>query len=350
MYIPGIVQPDLDEHIVISNNMWDTMRLPAHPIFYILIQLLSGFSKNLSSQLVAALIIFSIAQWAKIMISAKIIKELFNYDVNYLLAFSLWSFQLFTNFSPFQDTFIKDQLSINFFHNGTLLVSMPFAFMLFLNAIRFFKSDKNKHLRHMIFWGLLTILSKPSFMFCFIAAFPLYVQLIRGFSSSFYKALLVSAVFIAFILMQSLYLKFLPPAYMQKITISLKPLYLFGTLQHHFWVFLNTSGLWLVGVWAFNKQFISIKENRFVIAMLLTAYFIAFMFIDEIDGVLFNNMTWQVPIVLNLMYMVIIGIFSNPTTQVNKLKYTIFVALYFGYFLHGLYYLYMAIQFRSFFI
>lgn len=349
MYIPKIVQPDLDEHIVISNTMWETMRLPAHPIFYVLIQLLSGFSKHLPAQLLAALIIFSVAQWAKIIVSAKIIKELFNYELNYLLALSLWAFQIFTNFSPFQDTFIKDQLSINYFHNGTLLVSMPFAFMVFLNAIQYFKFNEVKNLVNIVIWGLLTVLSKPSFIFCFIAAFPAYVMLVRGISFSFFRALLVSTILTVFIFSQSLYFKFFTPAYMNNIQILFEPFYLFGTLKHHFWVFINTSGLLILGFWTFNKEIRAIKEVRFGIAMLLTAYFIAFMFTDRINGILFNNMTWQVPIVLNIMYLFVIGIFSNPNVKVSPFKYLPFVCLFIAYFLYGLYYLYIAVNLRSFF-
>jgi hypothetical protein len=61
-------------------------------------------------------------------------------------------------------------------------------------------------------------------------------------------------------------------------------------------------------------------------------------------------MTWQVPIVLNILYVLLLGIFAKPDAGIAAWRRWIFVGCFLLYFAYGLYYLYMVKVFHTFFI
>jgi Zn-dependent protease with chaperone function len=123
-----------------------------------------------------------------------------------------------------------------------------------------------------------------------------------------------------------------------------------GSVKNHLIILFNTLFLAILGITLFRKQFFSNLEYRIVFAMLIVAFFIAFNFADRFNGVIYPNMTWQVPIVLNILYVLLLGIFAKPDAGIAAWRRWIFAGCFLLYFAYGLYYLYMVKVFHTFFI
>jgi len=306
-----IVQPDLDEHIVISENMFVDWHVPAHPLFYFLIQLFSFFTKNLTLEIWAAFLVFSLAQLLKIYASREVVEEIFGYKLTIFSYLVLVLCQLVISFSIFESHFIMNQMSPNYFHNGTLQLSIPFALLLFREAVRFQKSEGSYRILKILGFGLLVCLSKPSFLFCFIPLFPTYILFTRGIGRKLLGSLKILTLFSFIIIGQSLYLKLNPPNYVTSFKVLFLPFYQFGSFQSHLSMMFYGSFLILLGL-LLEPRLRKEASFQFLIAMLFFAYVISFLFVDSINGNLYSNMTWQTTVILYLLLIVACGHIFQP--------------------------------------
>lgn len=351
-----MLQPDLDDHLIFSETMFGSWRIPAHPGFFFLIQLLSGFTRNYEAEIFASFIIFSASLLGKIYFSRAIIEEVFRYKVGYVsLAFLLGS-QLIISFSVFQPGFIIHQISPNYFHNGTLLLSHPFALALLLQAYRFNQDPDNNSLMKFLGLGILISLIKPSFLFCFIPVFPLYTFINHGMSRKLLISIQTSILFTFIIIIQSFYLKNFPPAYLKSFRVAFMPFLFFGDWKNHLFMIFNGSYLAIVFAFLYSKV---LKSNFFVflILMQLVGYLISILFVDLMASnepgsveMLFPNMTWQTSISLYFFLVYIIGFIFNPSQVDAKWKRNILVFLFSANFVYSCVYLFYALVFHSFFI
>jgi hypothetical protein len=88
----------------------------------------------------------------------------------------------------------------------------------------------------------------------------------------------------------------------------------------------------------------------FVIGMLLLAYVFAFTVVDSVNGIISPNMTWQVPIVLYLLVLLMIGYACSPGFRANRWQLALFGLVLLANAIYGLYYIKVAAAVRSFFI
>jgi hypothetical protein len=344
-----VLQPDLDEHILISEGMFNEWRVPAHPLFYFFVQLFSFFTKKLSWEVNAAFVVFSLAQLAKIKFSKDLIEDVFQYKMGFWSFGALILLQVCISFSIFGTDFIIGQISPNYFHNGTLMISMPFAIKLLHEGYRFQKEGGRNGIKKMILFGLLVALSKPSFLFCFIPVFPAYILVTRGMSRELLGSLQVSTLLSFMIIGQSYYLKFNPPSYVQSFKVLVLPFHQFGTLPGHLTMFFG--GLFLIFIaLALNFELIRNRLFQWIFLMQLLGYFIAIIFVDSIDGIYFSNMTWQASAVLYLLLIISAGSIFKPSSNQNfvwrKVIFSLALLANSGY---SLYYLYLAVGLRTLF-
>ena len=330
----GVVQPDLDEHIVISENMFKDWKVPAHPMFYFFIQFFSFFSKNLTLEIFAGFLTFSIAQLAKIHVSRKILQEVCGLHLNWISFSLLLLIQLVISFSIFEEKFIVGQISPNFFHNGTMQLSIPFALLLFLEAVRFQRSDDDKYpIKRMLLFGFLGALAKPSFLFCFIPFFPAFILFTNGIGRKLLGSLQVSTLLTFVIIGQSYYLKVNPPNYVSTFKVLFLPFYHYGTFGDHLkLVFYGCFVLVPILVFEF-RIFVQEKVIQFVSGMVIFAYLISFVFVDTVNGIMFSNLSWQTTIVLYILILISMGfLFSSPKKSlIAKLAFVLFLIANVGF-------------------
>lgn len=343
----GIIQPDLDEHIVISENMFEG-RIPAHPMFYTLIQLFSFFTKIKKLEIIAGALIFSLAQWAKIIISKQLLEEMFEMRFTILPFLILLAFQLMISFSVGESHFIVNQICPNYFHNGTLACSIPFALLLFREAWRYGQKEEYSN-RFMIYFGFLMALAKPSFLFCFIPLFPAYILYQHGLGRKLLGSLQVSLLLTFVIMGQSFYLRLNPPSYINSFKVAFMPFHHYGTPLMHLKLILAGIFLCLPLLFIGGKSLIRRPDFQFILAMLVFAYGLSFNFVDIINGFMFSNMSWQSTIVLYLMLIVGFG-FAWTKKQVPMWQWGLFSIFLLANLSYSLLYLFHARGMNTLFI
>jgi hypothetical protein len=345
-----ILQPDLDEHIVISENMFKDWHVPAHPLFYFLVQLLSFFTRNLNLEIWAAFVVFSMAQVLKLRFSQLLIEEAFGYKLDLFSFLVLILIQFIISFSAFENYFIVNQISPNYFHNGTLQLSIPFAILLFREALRFEKSrEEAPTIRKMVLFGLIMGLAKPSFLFCFIPVFPAYIFYTSGIGRKLLGSLQVSTLFTFLVIGQSYYLRVNPPNYVTSFKVLFMPFYQFGSLGSHLTMILMGCLPVILGC-LLEPGILKDKRFHFLMAMLGLAYLISFLFVDMINGALFSNMTWQTTVVLYILIIMVFGKLFRPDSKMEGLKriaFSVLILIQVGY---TAFYLFHAISMHTLFI
>lgn len=344
----GIVQPDLDDHIAISNRMWTGFKIPAHPLFYTSIQILSFFSQDFKLEVFAAFLVFAAAQTLKIQMAGRLLEAISGKALNYWAYFGVFTGCWIINPTIWEPHFILNQIEPNFYHNGTLQVCLPFALWLIREIFEFVENEKPGAVRYMMYAGLLTGIGKPSLLFCVIPMLPVYALWRRGLSRTLLQAIQVSLVFTFLIMGQSMYLRFNPPNYVTSFKVLVKPFYQFGGWIGHMKMLFYSSLVPMVFLLA-NRSALRNPFFLFLMACHLFGLGIAITFVDTLNGVMYNNMTWQSSITLLLLVLFSIGMFyQNPKSPVYlKVALTLLLVADLGYFA---WYIFQAYIYKSFFI
>lgn len=343
-----VIQPDLDEHIIISDGMWKNGKVPAHPVFYFLIQLFSFFSKDFTLELFAAFLIFSLAQTFKIISGVALVETISKKEISNWAFFGVLVTCWIITPGFFDEKFIINQIEPNFFHNGTLLVSAPFSIWMVRNMYLLAECDDFSKTKYILYSGIMAGLSKPSILFCVIPLFPFYAYMCRGISRNLLKALQISLLLSFLIIGQSLYLRINPPNYIDTFKIHFLPFYQYGSVYQHlkvvFFSLIIPLMIFIFGKGVFKNAFFS-----FLVACHALGLTIAFTLVDSINGIKFNNMTWQTSLTLLTILISMVGLFfqSGKISIIFKSIVTLFLNFCLGYFA---WYAYQVIIYRSFFI
>lgn len=310
-------KPDLALHIGIAEKAFATNNYPVHPIFFGLLELISFFTHQYSFLMFAGFVVFSAAQYFKIVLSLKILQEYFNREVTVLLFLAVLLLQAAIPIPFFSENFMISSISLNYFHNGTLNVSIPFALSLMLNMMRYHKTGENRYFKQALLFAVLTCLSKPSFLFCFAPVFPFAVLVKRGFSVPLLKTVQLSTLIVFIIIAQSLYLKANTlVAFQAKFHL----LFLFGTLWNHLRVLAEGFAIGWVILLLYHRR---IFDDLFTFAaffFVLLGYFISFSFVDYVDGVISPNFVWQSAIV-NYLFVLLAIPFIIPQTSFRQFNW-----------------------------
>lgn len=348
LLIYRVVQPDLDEHIIIAEGMWKNGKVPAHPVFYTLIQLLSFFTNDFELELIAAFLIFGTAQTMKIIMAGKLVETVSGKKLNLIAFLAVFISCWMITPGIFEDKFIVNQMVPNFLHNGTLLISIPFYLWMIQRMYLLVEREDSGSIRQILYSGILAGLCKPSFLFCIIPVFPLYVYLRKGISYTLLQALQVALIFAFLIIGQSLYLRLNPPNYIAEFKIKFLPFYQYGSFSQHVKVLLYSLSVPAL-LFVFGRKEMRNAFLYFLGACHFFGLLIAFTLVDTINGIRFNNMTWQTSVTLLLLLVLTSGIFFQSERIVRPVKLLMFSVLlaclaYTGW------YSFQVIVYRNFFL
>jgi hypothetical protein len=341
--------PDLKLHISFSDDFLAAQYKPAHPIFFVLIKLFSFFSNNYDVKLFASALIFSIAQFFTLHFSVRIIREIFNRELNVFMHILLIALQFAMPIPFFSNDIRYNSLSMNYFHNGTLSSSVPFAYALCLYSFKFLLHDNLSYLKKAYYLSFLLILTKPSFTFCFIPVFPFFSYLKYGFGTKLLRSLQLSTFLTFGIIAQSLYLKNYTPSYLKDFKILFQPFYLYGSLENH--IRIISEGF-LVGIFFLTLYFKQILKDNYLIfaaVSVLLGYSISFTMIDYLNGLPFPNMSWQTSIMnkLAILFCFPFIVPSNPNTSYSWKAILVSIILLIHAFF-GILYLYSVPYYKVF--
>ena len=196
-FITNNVETDIEEHLQhIVNINANVTNYPPNFLFYYLANILSLFSSNLKLLYWSTILLLSTSNTLRFYISKLIIKKLsknngfklkpFQLTVLGLLLFICFGIPDYFNLFEFKKLYITRIVS-NVWHNSTLILLFPFAFLLFFKQYQVLENPlKSKHLDLVIitFLVLINIIIKPSFVFVYIPVtliFLLKIMLSLGF-------------------------------------------------------------------------------------------------------------------------------------------------------------------------
>jgi hypothetical protein len=338
-----IFQPDLDEHIAISSRMMKGETI-GHPLFFLLLQVFSLFSNENGPMLFAAFLIFSAASYGKIIFSLQLCETIREKTVNRLMNIMVILCQLALGFPFLSEGFIKGNLSPNFFHNGTLSLSIPPSLYLLNKSILWLKNKETGRPFRMLIAGIIIVLSKPSFLFCWIPVMPCYVLYKEGAGRKLISFLQISIVLIFALFAQSLLLK----SSSINFKIVFAPLGFFGSIQNHLAVFF-AAFIFPASTLITNLNYWKKNDGLFFLLMMVQGLFLSFLFYDVINGFISPNMTWQSSI-MNYLLLLFGSIALADLLEKRRFILALFPALILiAQVVHGLLYLKIAVMIRSFY-
>ncbi|MDC8006299.1 hypothetical protein POV27_19755 [Aureisphaera galaxeae] len=180
-YLLKYVATDIQAHLLFVERInAGITAYPANFLFYVLINVLSGFSSNALFTYPAVVLLLSLAVVFKYGISKKILKSFVKVNnVSSLgLKITLITLALFFCFAipePVSFVFLKKmylgKIVPHVWHNSTSILLFPFAILLFWKQLELFSSEKPltfKKMAVVVLLVLINIAIKPSFLFCYL--------------------------------------------------------------------------------------------------------------------------------------------------------------------------------------
>jgi hypothetical protein len=175
------VKTDIQNHLnyIISINLNETS-YPANFLFYLTVNLFSGFSKSINLLYLVGTVILSLTTVGKYAISKKILIDLIgwhkdNFQNNNIYIIALGLFFCFSIPDPYSIIVLKKlyigRLVPMVWHNSTVIFVFPFSILLFwkqLRAFEFYNEISFKEILYISVLVILNIIIKPSFIFTYI--------------------------------------------------------------------------------------------------------------------------------------------------------------------------------------
>jgi hypothetical protein len=150
-----IVQPDLKFHILFSEQFIEGKMVLGHPTFFFLLQFFAGFTMDPDLEIFSSFLILAISQFLKIIFSLELICLIFKIQNSWLLFALVLICQLVIGSSLLYPHYIIGNISPNYFHNGTLSLSLPFSILFLIQTFKYINDDKSYKVSYIILLGFL---------------------------------------------------------------------------------------------------------------------------------------------------------------------------------------------------
>ncbi|MBX2844259.1 MAG: hypothetical protein KTR26_21005 [Flammeovirgaceae bacterium] len=179
-------------------------------LYYFLIATLSFFSASSAQLYLSTTLVMSISLAYKYHLTGKIFSSLVTSNNNFFKAVLALSLIFVFSLPVAYNHWYLGQLPPNVWHNSTTIFLMPFAILLFWNSWQFAIIGSNRFFYFTLLFSLINILIKPSFVFCFIFIYPIWLWWKAGFSNRLWKGIFIVTISILLILSQYAVLYFYP--------------------------------------------------------------------------------------------------------------------------------------------
>lgn len=301
---------DIKDHNVLLIAYLDSGYFPFPPGYYSLIYVVDLLIRVRYPFVASAAIVLTMFFWWKYrLVFAWIRKEI---DITAQQAFFLTFGLVFLSpvFIPWidGDFWYLGKFTATTWHNSTLIAVFPFSILLMQFALNWLDAPKLKMSFLIIIMGTLVALFKPSFLFCFIPAFPLFTLIQeKKISRKVLAAAGISGALFAFILLEKFLIFNWDPMNGELYTESEKSQVVIAPLK--VWLYFSDQPIFdfissfplliaFLILWkkeAFQSNFFNFSLLNLVFAILVYAIFAETGF-REYHG----NFYWQIPISLFL--------------------------------------------------
>ncbi len=334
LYIPTDLQAHIEQ--IISINL-DEATYPPNFLYYFLVNLFSGFSKNTVIISVIATVLLSSAVTAKYIITKKILVEISVESskfvnkqlINFLAFILIFSFAIPDVFNLFiLKALYLTRIVPNVWHNSTTIFLFPFALLLFWEQFKILKRDSTPTFEETFYVTVLIVINaliKPSFLFVFIPVTGMWIFLKYEFKNFkkmfiFYLPLVIGVLLIGFL---TLSIYFFQAGSFQKESSSIVVSGFFEGLRNWIpaWyipISLTISFILpLVVLISFKRSLLEHKPFLFALCLTVTGILISSLFIETGPRRSHGNFMWQNVI---CCYLLLLATLSYLIPRWNKMK------------------------------
>ena len=176
-YIAFYCGSDLPEHARFAIlNLSEGDIFKGNFLLYFLMNVCSGFSYDKSHTLIALCFLLSASKvflfWISFLYLKVKLGKLLSFAISIsLLIVTVVSFNLFLG----HFTFYLGYLVPNVWHNSTIIFSMPFCFLIYINSLTVLEKVQLNQVIYLTFLVLICVMIKPSFFFVYSCSFSLIV-------------------------------------------------------------------------------------------------------------------------------------------------------------------------------
>jgi len=187
-------QPDLEYHILLSLRLINGDLHYANFLYYLIVALFAFFQPNIFFLQVSAILVLTASVLFKFFLTVSYLRNLSEKADQSVLNNISWFALLLCIASNFpvniSATWYLGQFPPNLWHNSTTIFLMPFALLLFFDALKYLKQPSGSLIFKMSVWVVIGALIKPSFLFPFLPVFFLLLFSSFRFASNFWKGLI----------------------------------------------------------------------------------------------------------------------------------------------------------------
>jgi hypothetical protein len=337
-------------------------------LYFFLVALFAGFSKNIYFYYGASVVLISLAITAKFFLTQYYLKKyslslkekvscLFP-AIAMLFAFALPAVNLFT-----ANEYYLGQLPANTWHNSTVIFLMPFSMLLFFKTYGLLIRGNERSVQQqwqVFFLVVINALIKPSFLFTLIPSVFLFFAWFNLFSASNKKKVYVLLPFIGGIIFIAIeyYLIFMQThistvvSNNEKSSVVIAPFVVWKNYSPNMLIAFFTSCFFpLVYIVASKFEVLKNKLVQFAVVNYVIAILIWILFAEEGPRKFDANFIWQVIVATYLLFLCfLIQLISDwHTTAISKTKKNIIATAFLLHFVWGVVYWIKIIIFKGYF-
>lgn len=342
---------DIKAHNFLLSKYLELKKFPSPPGYYFFVFIVDKIIYFKYQFVLSSIIVLSFFSWWKYFISLDWIKSKIKLNSSLFYFVSVTLLFISPVFIPAIDGpfWYLGKFTSTIWHNSTLIAVFPFCLLLVKATINYFGDFESKYLFQIFGLGLIILLIKPSFMFCYIPTLSLLAvtseKIERNLS---FRLVGISIIFFILLNLEKIWIFDLDPMIdklyspEQRPGVSINPLH----VHLHFskeplFDFLSSFPSTILFLFFWGKSAFKDQLYRFSFLLLFFALLVYFLFAETGSREFHGNFYWQIPIALYLHYLSMLLIVFQMFFANNKLinlKITAFGLVYLIQFVFGLIY------------
>jgi hypothetical protein len=340
--ITGYGSLDIKDHNQLLREYLAAGSFPIPPGYYFLIYLVDLLIRVKYTFVASSAIVLTLFHWWKFkLVSSSIRREVVAIKPlpAFILAFS------FIFLSPIYFPAIDGsywylgKFTQTVWHNSTLICVFPFCILLVWKTFNWFRSGRWKDLGLMLLLGVVIILIKPSFLFCYIPALPVYLLIRdRRPSKVLFQAFGLVVVLFGMLLVEK-YLIFswdpvldnlYTPQEKSQVVISPLKVWLHFS-QEPFFDFLTSFPLLIGYLTLWRKKAFETPIFGFSLLLLFFALLVYLLLAETGIREFHANFYWQIPIAMFVCHLCIVQAVVTQFIDAGKKiegRYSVILSIY----------------------
>lgn len=301
---------DIKDHNLLLSEYLKMGHFPVPPGYYILIYTVDLLIRIKYPFVAAAAIVLTFFSWLKYKIILGWIATYLNATEGYGLFITLTLLFFSPIYVPWIDGefWYLGKFTSTTWHNSTLIAVFPFCLLLVIATLRWFEHDLAKTTALIFLYSIAILMIKPSFLLCFIPAFPIYALVSeKGLTAKAIRAAAISATLFGMILVE----KFLifqwdpmidhlySPQERSQVVLAPMKVWLYFSDQPVF-DFLSSFPLLIAFILLWRKEAFKSSFFSFSLILLFFSLLVYGLFSETGFRQFHGNFYWQIPIALLL--------------------------------------------------